>query len=46
MAPSTVFYIVSCVACYKLGVFNAKRPGEAFAWLDRNWRRTWGWMNQ
>lgn len=46
MSMSFVFYLVSCAACYKLGVFNTKHPGELAALTKGGTTRCWRWMNQ
>jgi len=37
-----VFYTVSCIGFYKLGVFTQKHPGE----LTRYVKFVWRWMHQ
>lgn len=42
MSVSTLFLILCCLSFYKLGSFNARRPGQLVAWG----KILWQWINQ
>lgn len=44
MSVSTLLYFVSCIVCYKLGSFNTRRPGVAWAYCRDTSRWLWKWL--
>lgn len=46
MSVSTLFFFLSCIAMYKLGAFNARRPGLAWCCCRDSSVRPWKWFNQ
>ncbi len=42
MSISSLFFVVGCLSCYKLGAYNAKNPGA----MTEHARAVWKWMNQ
>jgi hypothetical protein len=46
MSFSTLFFVAALAGAYKLGRFNANRPGEAWRALRETGLKTWKWMNQ
>lgn len=46
MSMSMVLIIVACIAAYKLGGLNARRPGVAWAWCQETTQWLWKWMSK
>jgi hypothetical protein len=45
MSISTIFFLATCFAIYKLGAFNAEHPGRAWANVNRWAVQLWTWLN-
>ena len=46
MSINCVLFLASCFAMYKLGAYNARRPGEAWLRLHDAARWTWKFLHQ
>jgi hypothetical protein len=46
MSFSVIVFFVACIAAYKLGSFNARRPGVAWACCQETTQWLWKWMSK
>ena len=46
MSASSLLFMTTCWAMYRLGAFNERHPGEALKRVKLAWKWIWSWMNQ